>query len=496
MGILDFFDRRNGRTPRDEQRQALLEIEAGWDTHDIFVLNVPTGAGKTLASDCIAQWQASFGKACHVVVPDNMLLAQAETECARESKVLKAQRFYECTWKGLDDRPVTGNRANCPHMTCKKKHTDGCPYRRAVNMWKKSNVRVANYWMPSAHKWVDKCDVYIMDEAHKFTSFLAGLCAKRIWHRDIAFPLQATTYSQIKSWCKESLEKMKDLQKGDKRWSLKQELEILWNEITADTGKYVISMVYAEIYGHKEPCIEMKPLEVRDALPLAISRKRTKKIVLLSATYSKWDLEELGLDRNRVLYVTVGSPIPADRRPIFVKPVLSNRAIDGYKDLNELLDVLALLAQRFPYDKGIVHMTYDMAKALRNRKIPEELRGRLIFHDNVDKLAKLEEFYKSSNGIFIGCGVTEGLDLKDDLARFNVIGKIPWANLTDPAIARRAEESPAMYEWWAARSVMQAAGRVCRSATDYGETWILDSSFKKIDEIHWLPWFKEALRYV
>lgn len=496
MGILDCFDRRNGRKPRDQQRQALLEIEAGWDDHDVIVVNVPTGGGKTLIGDCIAQWQASKGKRCHIVVPDNMLLAQAEAECAKEAAVMKAQRFYSSTTKGPDDKIRPCNRATCDFKHCKKAFTNACPYRAALNRWKAAYVRVSNYWMPGAHKLHDKCDVYVMDEAHKFSGFLASLSAKRIWHKDLAFPLDALNYSQLKSWCKTTLESMADIQRGDPRMAAKNELQILWNELTSDAGKYTVTIEYAEYRGNKEPCISLRPIEVREALPLAVSPKVTKKMVLLSATMSKWDLKELGIDKRRVLYVTVGSPIPVDRRPIFVKPVLSNRPVDGYKDLNELLEVLGVLADRFPNDKGILHVTYDMAREMQRRVIPAAIKARLMFHTANDKLSKLEAFYASENAIFVGCGVTEGLDLKDDLARFNIIGKIPWASLMDPVIARRAEEDPLLYSWWAARAVMQAAGRVCRGATDYGETYILDSSFKRIPESHWLPWFKEALRYV
>jgi Rad3-related DNA helicase len=491
--ILNHFDRRNGRKPRAEQAQALLEIEAGWDSHDIIVVNVPTGGGKTLISDCIAQWQAASGKRCHLVVPDNMLLAQAEVECAKEAAVMKAQRFYECTWKGLDDKPVKGTRATCPYKSCKKKFTDGCPYMRALKKWQKSNVRISNRWMPGAHKMIDKCDTLIIDEGHNYADFLASLCAKRIWHREMAFPLDAQTYIQIKNWCQHALEQLDHVDKGHPKMSLKIELQILWQELTADVGKYTVMSTYADYRGHPEPCIELRPIEVRDALPLAVNRKTTKKMVFLSATYSIQDLKDLGLDRNRILFVTVGSPIPVDRRPIYVKPILSNRVVDGYKDLNEVLEVLEVLARRFPNNKGIAHMTYSMSKEMRKRKIPETLKARLIFHDSTDKLSKLQEFYKSENAIFIGCGVSEGLDLKDDLARFGVVCKIPWGSLADPVTARKAEGDPDWYTWKAATSVMQACGRVCRSATDYGEMYILDSSYKRIPEKHWLGWFKEAL---
>ena len=164
MSILDFFDTKQKRHPRQAQADVLKRVEKEWDNYDIFCIRIPTGGGKTCVSDCVAAWRASKGQKVHVLVPDNLLLKQAETEMCDQAKLLWAKRFYKCSWKGLDDRVVYGHAGECPSDTCKKRFSNGCPYTRARGEWLKSKIRVSNYWMPVAHKTVDKCDVLVVDE--------------------------------------------------------------------------------------------------------------------------------------------------------------------------------------------------------------------------------------------------------------------------------------------------------------------------------------------
>ena len=76
--------------------------------------------------------------------------------------------------------------------------------------------------------------------------------------------------------------------------------------------------------------------------------------------------------------------------------------------------------------------------------------------------------------------VSEGVDLKDDLARFQIILKVPFGNLGDPWMKAKLTRSGEWYENRASTEVAQMIGRVVRSETDYGITYILDSAFGRI----------------
>jgi Rad3-related DNA helicase len=95
--------------------------------------------------------------------------------------------------------------------------------------------------------------------------------------------------------------------------------------------------------------------------------------------------------------------------------------------------------------------------------------------------------------------MTEGIDLYDDLSRWQVICKIPYPYLGDPQVARRKALDPAWYDWRTCLTVVQAYGRSVRSRDDYAVTYVLDADFPAFVERqrHRLPaWFLEAIRGV
>ena len=93
--------------------------------------------------------------------------------------------------------------------------------------------------------------------------------------------------------------------------------------------------------------------------------------------------------------------------------------------------------------------------------------------------------------------MTEGIDLFDHLARWQVICKIPYPYLGDPQVARRKELDPDWYQWRTCLTMVQAYGRSIRSSNDFAVTYILDADFsafaaKQADR---LPgWFLDAIQ--
>jgi Rad3-related DNA helicase len=72
--------------------------------------------------------------------------------------------------------------------------------------------------------------------------------------------------------------------------------------------------------------------------------------------------------------------------------------------------------------------------------------------------------------------MTEGIDLADDLSRFQVIVKVPYPVHKNPYVAARMRDK-GWYEWQTAMRLIQATGRSVRSQVDFAETYIVDSEF-------------------
>jgi len=161
--------------------------------------------------------------------------------------------------------------------------------------------------------------------------------------------------------------------------------------------------------------------------------------------------------------------------------------------LPKLAAEILRLAERHAGERGLIHATYQLAEMLR----PHLVGSRYLFHDKWNKKEQYEKYIKTPGSILVACGLYEGINLPDDLGRWQVITKVPWPSLGDPAIKAMAERDEEWYMWQTAKTVIQAAGRICRHENDYGITYCLDSTFLRLYDSgqHLLPqWFKDCLR--
>jgi Rad3-related DNA helicase len=79
--------------------------------------------------------------------------------------------------------------------------------------------------------------------------------------------------------------------------------------------------------------------------------------------------------------------------------------------------------------------------------------------------------------ILVSPSMTEGFDFADELARWQIIAKMPYPYLGDRQVAAKKEQDPAWYDAQTVGTIIQTTGRIVRSETDKGVTYILDSDF-------------------
>ena len=221
----------------------------------------------------------------------------------------------------------------------------------------------------------------------------------------------------------------------------------------------------------------------------------------MSGTLNQKDIDMLGLLNKRVNFVSVKNPIPADRMPIIIPKGLNMSA----KYLEANLPAMASLIKGLKEThkgKGIVHMTYNVSNRLATL-----LKGEgYLYHTQETKEAVLAEFLSSKkNVVLIACGMTTGLDLNGEDYQWQAIAKVPYPSLGDPLVAKWLKDDPEWYTWLSLRQVLQATGRICRGAGDFGKTYILDNTVGTLDGkrvglfsrgSRMIPkYFKEAVKY-
>ena len=224
------------------------------------------------------------------------------------------------------------------------------------------------------------------------------------------------------------------------------------------------------------------------------------KFLHMSATIlNKEDYcRNLGISSNEVEYISTDAIFPKENRLINYLPIGSMT----YNNKSETLPKMALkieeLLEKHKNVKGIIHtVNYNIAELLINKLKHSDNGKRLLMPRGNNRQKILDLFYNSEEPlVLISPSLAEGLDLKDDLSRFCIVCKVPYASLADPWVKARADKNSKWYTINTAQTLIQMTGRSIRSETDYCNTYILDSNFlsfaKKAIDI--LPnWWKDAV---
>jgi Rad3-related DNA helicase len=231
--------------------------------------------------------------------------------------------------------------------------------------------------------------------------------------------------------------------------------------------------------------------------------KHVNKHILISATILDPDKMKnyLGIEEE-VKYLRVNdSNFPVQNRPLFIQPQgkATSKTMDVY--LPKMLNYIdKVLLPDLIKNKGVIHThTNDIA-----RYIMTNSRHKGIMYSNVDNTEEkrdivFQHFFEAvAPAIMVTPSMRLGVDLHDDLARWQIITKIPYPYLGDPQVKKRTEIDSGWYEFQACQNLIQTYGRVCRSETDFGETFILDSKFTDLfyqNTIFFPKWFRDAIRW-
>ena len=231
--------------------------------------------------------------------------------------------------------------------------------------------------------------------------------------------------------------------------------------------------------------------------------KYSKCVVMMSATILDVNVvcRSLGVDRKDVAAYRVKNYFPKENRPIKIIPVAKMTGGKTRMDIWGPLLVTAVnkIVRSHKGEKGIIHThNFAIMDYLLHRCDPD-VKKRLSHQRNYkDKKEMLEAHALSKlDPVLIAPAMHEGIDLADDLSRFQIICKVPYANcFDDQQLARRVEVDRPYYTWLTALKLVQSYGRSIRSKEDHAITYILDESIYKFmkDAGKMLPgWFKEAI---
>lgn len=223
---------------------------------------------------------------------------------------------------------------------------------------------------------------------------------------------------------------------------------------------------------------EFKPIDIA---PYAYSSffRLGGRVLLMSATIVDKDIfcESLGITTDEVSYLSVPSPFPVENHPIHFLSVgsMSKSSIDS--TLPKVAEVVKMLLEKHSKEKGIIHCTnYKVAKYMQENVES----SRLMLHDSSNREEVLRRHIQSEEPtVLLSPSMMEGVDLYDDLSRFQIICKIPFPYLGDLVVQKRMEKNKFWYPYMTAKSVIQSLGRSIRNESDHACSYILDSDWER-----------------
>lgn len=139
--------------------------------------------------------------------------------------------------------------------------------------------------------------------------------------------------------------------------------------------------------------------------------------------------------------------------------------------VSTLVDIL----NAHPEDSGIIHTgSYELGQKLW-KALPKNVSKRvLLYKGSEEKDTMLKKMKKKQGLVLMGPSLLEGLNLIDELSRFQVFMKVPYPHLGDKYVAAKLKFSQKWYNWKTEILILQGVGRSIRSETDYAITYFVD----------------------
>ena len=178
-------------------------------------------------------------------------------------------------------------------------------------------------------------------------------------------------------------------------------------------------------------------------------------------------------------FIRVPNAFNYDKSPV----VFVNRHKLSFREreasLPKVVKILDQIISKHSGQRGVIHTgSYMFANYIKQNS---KHTFRLMDYENSkDKRGIIELFKKKDDAVLMGPSLLEGLDLKDDISRFQIFFKVPYPNVSDPLIKAKMQHSKEWYDWKTGISIMQGVGRSVRSKDDWAVTYVLDACFRSL----------------
>ena len=518
--ILNAFPR--DFTPNTAQEKLLYEIQDAFNSGYKFVVCcAPTGSGKSFISKTLSNLskqpteefteliesytafkQSHLGGYTHedecqehppfgaTALTITKTLQDQYKELFNDIQVLKGKSNYQCSI----DNNYSVELAPCLFIKGLKEDCwskNKCPYYNARNNALTTTFSTFNYNMFfSLPNHVKRREYLVCDEASELEDQLVKQFSCNVRYDflkkfDVKIPpFDNRSYSSVFKWVsnltlrvadkveelKETLaDKKKPLYRDSHKTeflslrNLHSRLEVLinnWNEC-----EYVYE---TSIEG-----INFTPLKVNNLAKYLFNYG--EKIVLMSATIidHKNFCNALGIKDYK--YIEVGSSFDPKHAPIYVNTKVKLSFSNLKQNLPKIKNQIIEICNFHNNEKGLIHTHTNTITSYLKQQIKED---RFLYREpgvNNEELL-LQHHTSDLPTVIVSPSMGLGVDLKDDLARFQIIIKAPYLPMKDKRVERLMKIDKDWYINKMLSALIQSCGRGVRSKNDFCTTYILDGS--------------------
>jgi ATP-dependent DNA helicase DinG len=477
---------------RDQQAQALDLTVERYHQFDDILIEAATGIGKSGLAVALARWRSSLGYSTYVTTATVYLEDQYVRDFYRFGlRQLHGKSKYHCEeFQSCDlgsatiETPGGKKRKRC--------RTDACPYQLAKKAFAASGISISNvkYILTCARfiKGWPQRELAIFDEAHGLHEDIADNHKIEIFSRSITeMPSVGGELEWLREYYLHHLsaeiceldQKLLDTEEEDD-----QELARLVARLDSAGRKLqnIVRLLGDDprewAFDHQHSKLIILPVWAKrlaqELLP-RIGRKR----IYLSATLTdpERQMKYLGIDPAKATFISLPSPFQVENRLIHSCPMVKWTWPDQTPGVVALCEATLKVLKRHPDERGLIHVSsYPQAHSL----VARMRHPRLVTHQNADDREEaLKRCAATPRSVLVSPSCHEGVDLHDDLSRFQIVGKLPKASIGDERVRRRIATDPSWYGAATTQRLIQACGRSVRGETDYAVTYVVDAEFDK-----------------
>lgn len=506
-------------SPRHEQAKALDFIvdELYVKGNDFAVCELPTGVGKSAIAVTIGRLAYSIpstideedGRQTFILTSQKVLQDQYVEDFSAHVADLRSSANFKCHGiKGQSCGETSRLRKAFEGNPCAAiigcNDDFGCPYRAAKCRFLDASIGVTNYsYLLSETVYAGALrprELLVLDECHRVEDEVrkwSTIETDETACQKLSLPLP-TKPEDVERFVVDAyapalsllISKQLALMEG---LMLKRKLTKHLKELVAEhekldkhlcqVNRYVLEKgtprsEYLTTFGNDKNgkrTLQLRPLNVSgQANDLLYSKGR--KRLLMSATVLDKDVffRSAGVPRS-ASYISLPSPFSPKSFGITYRPAGKMATNQIQATLPKLIESVKQVLAAHPEEKGVIHTNaYHITQAISKINDPRLL----VQTKSDDRERMLREHLRSPRPtVLVSPAMTEGIDLPDDMGRFQVICKVPYPYLGDAVVAAKLKKDPKWYAWCTVRVIVQAVGRCVRHSEDHAKTYILDECF-------------------